>query len=104
MSRPLIRRRRGNGASLLLGVVTSEYGLYFSGVLHLILMAFPLLRPPSPSKRQAVGSVVSPAITTPAAPAESCGSGSAKGQSASGLSVVLKFTKPKKFVMKHSSQ
>ena len=63
-------------------------------------MVFSHLRLPSPSKRQAVGSVESP----PAAPAESGGSGSAKGQSASGLSVVLKFTKPKKFVMKHSSQ
>ena len=51
-----------------------------------------------------MGSVVGLAITTPAAPVESGGSGSAKGQSASGLSVVLKFTKPKKFVLKHSSQ
>ena len=44
-----------------------------------------------------MSSVVSPVIATPAAPAESGGSGSAKGQSASGLSVVPKFTKPKKF-------
>ena len=51
-----------------------------------------------------MGYVESLVISTPAAPAESGGSGSAKGQSASGLSVVLKFTKPKKFVMKHSSQ
>ena len=51
-----------------------------------------------------MSSVVSPVITTPATPAESGGSGSAKGQSASGLSVVPKFTKPKKFVLKHSSQ
>ena len=79
-------------------------GCYFFGVLCLILMAFLLLRPLSPSKRQAVGSVESPAITTPAVQAESGGSGSAKGQSASGLSVVLKFTKPRKFVLKHSSQ
>ena len=79
-------------------------GCYFFGVLCLILMAFLLLRHLSPSKRQAVGSVESPAITTPAAPAESGGSGSAKGQSASGLSMVPKFTKPKKFVLKHSSQ
>ena len=79
-------------------------GCYFFGVLCLILMAFLLLRPLSPSKRQAVGSVESPAITTPAVPAESGRSGSAKGQSASGLSVVLKFTKPRKFVLKHSSQ
>jgi len=48
--------------------------------------------------------VMSPAITTPAAPAESDGSGSVKGKSASGLSAVPKFTKPKKFVLKHSSQ
>ena len=79
-------------------------GWYFSEVLRLILMAFPSFRPPSHSKRQAVSSIVSPAVTTPPVPAESGRSGSAKGQSASGLSVVLKFTKPKKFVMKHSSQ
>ena len=78
--------------------------LYFSEILRLFFMAFLLLRPPSPSKRQAVGSVVSPAITTPAAPAESGGSGSAKGRSASGLSGFLKFTKPKKFVLKHFSE
>ena len=76
---------------------------YISELLH-FLMAFPFLRPPFPSKRQAVGSVVSLAITTPAAPAESGGSGSAKGQSASGQSVVPKFVKPKQFVLKHSSQ
>ena len=79
-------------------------GWYFSEVLRLFFMAFPLLRPPSPSKRQAVGSVVSPAITTPAAPAESGGSGSAKGQSASGWSMVQQFTRSRKFVLKHSSQ
>ena len=67
-------------------------------------MAFPFLRPPFPSKRQVVGSVVSLAITTPAAPAESGGSGSAKGQSASGQTVVSKFVKVKRFVLKHSSQ
>ena len=67
-------------------------------------MAFPLLRPPSPSKRQAVGSVASPADLTPAAPAESGGSGSAKGQSALGQSVVPKFVRAKRFVLKHSSQ
>ena len=65
---------------------------------------FLLPRPLSPFKRHAVGSAESPAITTPVAPAESGGSGSAKGQSASGLSMVPKFTKPKKFVLKHSSQ
>ena len=70
----------------------------------MILMAFLLLRPLFPSKRQAVGSVESLAIMTPAAPAESGGSGSAKGQSASGLSMVPKFTRSKKFVLKHSSQ
>ena len=78
-------------------------GWYFSEVLRLFLMAFPLFRLPSP-KRQAVDSVVSPAISTPSAPAESGGSGSAKGQSASGLSMVLKFTRSRKFVLKHSSQ
>ena len=77
---------------------------YFSEILRLFFMAFLLLRPPSPSKRRAVSSVVSPAITTPAVPAESGGSGSARGQSASGLSGVPKFTKPKKIVLKHSSQ
>ena len=66
-------------------------------------MAFLFLRHPSSSKRQAVGSIVSPAVLTPAAPAEFGGSGSAKGQSASGQSVVLKFVKPKQFVLKHSS-
>ena len=79
-------------------------GWYFSEVLCLILMAFLLLRPPSPSKRQAVSSVVSPFVTTASAPAESGGSGSAKGQSVSGQSMVPKFVKPKKFVLKHSSQ
>ena len=79
-------------------------GWYFSEVLRLILMVFPLLRPPSPSKRQAVGSVVSHAYSTPAAPAESGGSGSAKGQSALGQSVVPKFVRAKRFVLKHSSQ
>ena len=76
---------------------------YFSEVLCLFFMSFLLLRP-HPSKRQAVSSVVSPAVTTPSAPAESGGSGSAKGQSASGISGVPKFIKPKKFVLKHSSQ
>ena len=79
-------------------------GCYFFEVLRLILMAFPLLRPPSPSKRQAVSFIVSPIVVTPFAPAESGGSGFAKGQSASGLSMVPKFTKTKKFVLKHSSQ
>ena len=77
---------------------------YFSEVLRLFFMAFPLLRPPSLSKRQAVSSIVSPAVTTPPVPAESGGSGSARGQGASGQSVVPKFVKPKKFVRKHSSQ
>ena len=83
--------------------MTGEYVLvYFWGVAF--LMAFRFFRPPSPSKRQAVGSVVSPAVSTPAAPAESGGSGSARGQSASGLSMVPKFTRSRKFVLKHSSQ
>ena len=67
-------------------------------------MAFPLLRPPSPSKRQAVGFVESLDISTPAAPAEFGGSGSAIGQSASGQIVVPKFVKAKRFVLKYSSQ
>ena len=67
-------------------------------------MAFSLLRPPSPSKRQAVGSVVSPADSTPVVSAESGGSGSAKGQSTLGQSVVPKFVRAKRFVLKHSSQ
>ena len=70
----------------------------------MFFMAFFLLRPRSPFKRQAVSSVVSPTIMTPVVPAESGGSGSAKGQSASGLSGIPKFIKPKKFVLKHSSQ
>ena len=78
-------------------------GWYFSEVLRLFFMAFPLFRPPSP-KRQVVGSIVSPSVSTPSAPAESGGSGSAKGQSASGLSMVPKFTRSRKFVLKHSSQ
>ena len=56
---------------------------YLSELLRL-LMAFPFLRPPSPSKRQAVGSIVSPTVSTPSALAESGGSGSARGQGASG--------------------
>ena len=67
-------------------------------------MAYLFLRHPSSSKRQAVGSIVSPADSTPAAPIESGGSGSAKGQSASGQTVVSKFVKVKRFVLKHSSQ
>ena len=66
-------------------------------------MAFLLFRHPSSSKRQAVGSIVSPADSTPAALAESGGSGSAKGQSASGRTVVLMFVKAKRSVLKHSS-
>ena len=67
-------------------------------------MTFLVPRPPSPSKRRAVSSVVTPASSTPAPSTESGGSGSARGQSASGLSGVPKFTKPKKFVLKQSSQ
>ena len=78
-------------------------GWYFSEVLRLFFMDFPLFRPPSP-KRQAVDSVVCPAISTPSTPAESGGSGSARGQTASGLSMVPKFTRSRKFVLKHSSQ
>ena len=61
-------------------------------------------RPPSPSKKWVASSVVSPAAWTPATPSESRGSGSARGQSASGLSGVPKFVKLKKFVLKQSSQ
>ena len=72
-------------------------------------MAFLFLRPSSPSKRWVVGSIVSPVDSTPAAPAESGGSGSAKGHSAKGRSasrqsVVPKFVKAKRFILKHSSQ
>ena len=67
-------------------------------------MAFLFLRPPSSSKRQAVGSNMSPADSTLAAPAESDGSGSAKGQSVSGQAVVPKFTRAKKFVLKQPPQ
>ena len=70
----------------------------------IFLMAFSFFRPPSPSKRPALGSVESLAISTPAAPAESGGSGSAKGQSASGQTVVLRFTRARKFVLKQSPQ
>ena len=66
--------------------------------------SFFFLRPPSCSKRQTVGSIASPVDSAPVAPTESSGSGSAKGQSASGQIVVPKFVKPKKFVLKHSSQ
>ena len=65
-------------------------------------MAFPFLRPPSSSKRFAVGSVVNPVDSAPAAPAESSGSGSAKGQSTSGQVVVPRFTRARKFVLKQS--
>ena len=59
--------------------------------------------------RQTVGSVVSPVDSAPTATAESGVSGSAKGHSAKGRSasrqsVVPKFVKAKKFVLKHSSQ
>ena len=73
---------------------------YFEFVLTVLLLS----RPPSPSKKRVASSVVSPAISTPAVPSESGGSGSARGQSASGLSGVPKFIKPKKFMLKQSSQ
>ena len=93
-----------SGWPLLLGVVTGEYGLILFWAVAFDFDGFSLLRPPSPSKRQAVGSVVSPVVSTPAATVESGRSGSARGQSASGLSMVPKFIKPKRFVLKHSSQ
>ena len=77
---------------------------HFSEILSLFLMVFLLPRPPSPSKKWAVSSVVSPAASTLAASTESGRSGSARGQSALGLSGVSKFTRPKKFVLKQSSQ
>ena len=49
-----------------------------------------------------MGFVVSPVDSAPAAPAESGGGGSAKGQSASGQAAVPKFTRAKKFVLKQS--
>ena len=58
------------------------------------------LRPPSSSQRQMVDS----ADSAPTAPAESGGSGSARGQSASGQVVVPKFTRAKKFMLKQSPQ
>jgi len=64
------------------------------------LMGFLYLRLPSSSKRQAVGFVLSPVDSAPAAPAESGGSGSAKRQSASGQTFVLRFTRATKFVLK----
>ena len=77
--------------------------LGFSGFFDLLFEVWNFFFRP-PSKRQTVGSVVSPADSTPAAPAESGGSGSARGQSTSGQTVVPKFAKAKRFVLKHSSQ
>ena len=51
-----------------------------------------------------MGSIVSPVDSAPAAPAESGGSGSARGHSASGQAVVPKFTREKKFMLKQSPQ
>jgi hypothetical protein len=51
-----------------------------------------------------VGSIVSPVDSTPAAPVESGGSGSTKGQIASGRIVVPMFTRARKFVLKQSPQ
>jgi hypothetical protein len=51
-----------------------------------------------------VGSVESLVVSTPAAPAESGGSGSDKGQSALGQTVVPRFTRARKFVLKQSPQ
>ena len=104
MSRPSCQQGPGSGGPPPLGAVIGEYKLSLSDVLSLFLMVFLLPRPPSPSKKWAVSSVVSPAVSTPATPSESGGSGSARGQSASGLSGVPKFIKPKKFILKQSSQ
>ena len=103
-SHPSSRRGPRSGGPPLLAAVIGEYELSLSGVLNLFLMAFLLPRPPSPSKKRTVSSVVSPAASTPAAPSESGRSGSAREQSASRLSGVLKFIKPKKFMLKQSSQ
>ena len=104
MSRLSSRQGLGSGGPPPLVAVIGEYELSLSEVLNLFLTSFLLPRPPSPSKKRAVSSVVSPAASTPAAPSESGGSGSTKGQSASGLSVVPKFVELKKFVLKQSSQ
>ena len=104
MNRPSSRQGLRSGGPPPLVAMTGEYELVLFEVLCLFFMAFLLLRPLSPSKKRAVSSVVSPAASTPAAPSESGGSGSTKGQSASGLSVVPKFVELKKFVLKQSSQ
>ena len=103
--RPLSQRGLGSGGPPPLVAVIGEYELSPFLEFRVCFVKVSLLpRPPSPSKRQAVSSVVTPAASTPAAPTESGGSGSTRGQSASGLSGVPKFVKPKKFVLKHSSQ
>ena len=51
-----------------------------------------------------MGSIVSPVDSTPAVLAESGGSGSARGQSASGQTVVPRFTREKRFVLNQSPQ
>ena len=103
MNHPSNRQGPGSGGPPLLETVIGERELSLFDVLNLFLTAF-LSRPPSPSKRRAASSVVSPVVLTLAAPSESGGSGSARGQSASGLSGVPKFVKPKKFILKQSFQ
>jgi hypothetical protein len=86
-----------------LQAVIGERELSLFDILNLFLTAF-LSRPPSPSKRRAASSTMSPVVSMLAAPSESWGRGSAKGQGALGLSGVPKFVKPKKYVLKQSSQ
>ena len=67
-------------------------------------MIFLVSRPPSPSMKRAASSIMSPAASTPAAPNESGGSGSAKGQSALGLVSVPNLIKPKRYLLKQYPQ
>ena len=103
-SRPSSRQGPGSGGPPPLVAVIGEYELSLSEVLNLFLTAFLLPRPPSPSKKRVVSSVVSPATSTSASSNEFGGSGSARGQSASVMSGVPKVIKPKKFVLNQSSQ
>ena len=102
MNHPSNRQGPRSGGPPLLETVIGERELSLFDVLNLFLTAF-LSRPPSPSKRQAASSVVSPVVSTLAMSSESGGSGSARGQGALGLSGVPKFVKPKKYVLKQSS-
>ena len=100
MNHPSNRQGPRSGGPPLLETVIGERELSLFDVLNLFLTAFLFPRPPSPSKKQVLSSVVTSAVSTPAVSSESDGSGSAKGQSASGLSDVPKFINPKKCVLK----